>query len=97
MSHQQTKCFLLFEATLQSIDMTKDEERKRELKNYFNNWYKSGLKYWKEVEKMISISDETQMAYEELSAALYETASKLIEAEKTDKLLSELRTLLKKY
>lgn len=97
MSHQQTKCFLLFEATLQSIDMTKDEERKRELKKYFNDWYKSGLKYWKEVEKMILISDETQMAYEELSAALYDTASKLIEAEKTDELLSELRTLLKKY
>jgi hypothetical protein len=97
MSHQQLKCFILFEATLQSIDMIKDEEKKKEIKNYFNIWYKNGIKYWKELEKVISISEETQTAYEELSAALYETSSKLIETERTSELLVELQTLLKKY
>jgi hypothetical protein len=96
-NQEQIKSFLLFEATLQSIDMIKDENRKQQIKHYFNIWYKSGLKYWKELDKHLSSLSEAQMAYEELSGILYETSSKLIESEKTDELLIELQNLLKKY
>jgi hypothetical protein len=96
-NNEQIKSFLLFEATLQSIDMIKDEERKQQVKRYFNLWYQNGVKLWKELDKELSVLSEAQTAYEELSAVLYETASKLIESEKTDELMVELQTILNKY
>lgn len=77
--------------------MVKDEERKQQVKHYFNIWYKAGLKYWKELQKSLNENREAEYVYEELSAILYETSSKLIETERTDELLQELKTLLKRY
>jgi hypothetical protein len=94
---EQIKSFLLFEATLQSVDMIKDKERRQQTKRYFNLWYQNGVKLWKELDKEISKIPEAQGAYEALSEVIYETSSKLIESDRTYELLKELQTLLNKY
>lgn len=93
----QVKTFILFESTLKSIDMIKDVERKRQIKQYFNLWYKTGIKLWREYEKEINSNKSMSIVYDEFSGIAYETISKLIDTEQSDELFKELQTLLKKY
>lgn len=95
--NEQLKSFLLFEATLISTTVIKDFKQKYNVKRYFELWFNCGRRYWKELMKELKNKPEGENAYDELSAILYETSSKLIESDKTDELLSELKTLLKKY